>query len=117
MPLAHDKSYMGGTNLYAYSLDDESGNFQGQGTALIIATSETKGLPNPNAATSPVYLGIVCTAIGVPVPLRRIEDMTIPGPDVPIPKRLHARVDPEPCPSGSLPTWWRIRKGRKSREP
>jgi len=32
------------------------------------------------------------------VPLRRIEDVTIPGPDAPIPTRLYAPDSPDPCP-------------------
>ena len=35
---------------------------------------------------------------GEPVSIRRIEDMTIPGPDGPIPTRVYATDGPEPCP-------------------
>ncbi len=55
--LVHDASYMDATNVYSYSVDDALGNFQGEGTGLIIAMGGTRGLPNPNAATSPVYFG------------------------------------------------------------
>jgi hypothetical protein len=55
--LVHDRSYMDATNVYAYSVDDALGNFQGEGTGLIVAVGGTKGLPNPNPATAPVYFG------------------------------------------------------------
>jgi acetyl esterase len=35
---------------------------------------------------------------GEPVSMRRIEDVTIPGPDGPIPTRVYAPDGPEPCP-------------------
>jgi acetyl esterase len=35
---------------------------------------------------------------GEPVSIRRIEDVTIPGPDRPIPTRIYATHGPEPCP-------------------
>jgi len=35
---------------------------------------------------------------GEPVSIRRIEDVTIPGPDRPIPTRVYATHGPEPCP-------------------
>src|SRR5262249_1590030 len=35
---------------------------------------------------------------GEPVALRRVENMTIPGPDAPIPVRIYAPDGPKPCP-------------------
>ena len=41
-------------NSYAYSVDDEMGNFQADGTGFYIAIGGTRGLPNPNLATPPI---------------------------------------------------------------
>jgi hypothetical protein len=52
--LVHGKNYLNSLNAYAYSVDDDVGNFQGKGTGAYIAVGGTAGLPNPNAAALPV---------------------------------------------------------------
>src|SRR5947207_14064717 len=52
---------------------------------------------------------------GEVVSIRRIEDVTIPGLDTPIPTRVYTPNGPEPCPLMLFPWWW-LREGRSRRE-
>jgi hypothetical protein len=52
--LIHGQKYLNSLNAYAYSVDDDVGNFQGKGTGAYIAVGGTAGLPNTNAAALPV---------------------------------------------------------------
>lgn len=54
--LIHDPRYLNTQYAYAYSVDDAVGNMQTTGDGLIIAVGGTRGLPNPNPATSPIHV-------------------------------------------------------------
>ena len=52
--LVHGKEYMNAPYTYAYSVDDAVGNYQADGTGLIVAVGGPKGLPNPDHVTREV---------------------------------------------------------------
>jgi hypothetical protein len=56
--LIHGSQYLNSLNSYAYSVDDDVGNFQGEGTGAYIAVGGTDGLPNKNPATFPVHVSL-----------------------------------------------------------
>jgi hypothetical protein len=54
--LLHGKEYLNSLNVYAYSVDDDVGNFQGKGSGAFIAVGGTKGLDNDNPAARPAHV-------------------------------------------------------------
>lgn len=52
--LVHGKEFMNAPYTYAYSVDDAVGNYQADGTGLVVAVGGPRGLPNPDHVTREV---------------------------------------------------------------
>jgi hypothetical protein len=52
--LIHGKEFMNAPYTYAYSVDDAVGNYQADGTGLIVTVGGPQGLPNPDHVTREV---------------------------------------------------------------